>query len=367
MTDEEFARYRALWRIFDIDRQGVVDGVEIDLRHELLNPQEWGTRLLGDTHSKYRSSREPFIWFPWFGAFDKNSIREEIIADQIKHGYVTLSKTFIDRWVRNHAPECFAYPGDRIVISQVERVAIGDSFDHPHDAEIRCAWLRIIRANGKSKEIATPLMFTGSTSLFAPRAGRDFFYKIAHRMCEHFGIKSLEEFKNIKEDESFAYGALSRARGIEYRTEKLRKLADDLGSRSREHHNAFSTWSLANDAVAVGYLWAKAEADLGLKPLAETILRVKAGASLGGNKSGEARRIKRTKTWEPHARELAKGIRGEHPSFSQDRVASEIEALWKESAFSPPGHKTLKVLLSEMEQRGELPARKAVRKRSSFR
>lgn len=141
-------------------------------------------------------------------------------------------------------------------------------------------------------------------------------------------------------------------------SEDIRSLANDLHPPSPERHAACSTLNLVNSAVIVGYLWANAEAELGLKPLAESTLRMKAGGSLGGNKSGEARRNKRAKTWEPHARELANAIREERPSFSQDRVASEIMARWKEANFDPPGHKTLKSLLSQMERDGQLPTRK---------
>jgi hypothetical protein len=358
MDDADLVRHMELRRIFHIDRHGTVDGVEIDLRHELLDPREWGTSLIGDSFSKRRSPREPFVWFPWFGKFDKELIRKEIIEDEIKHGREQPSEEFLDSWVRDHTPECFVYRGDKIVIDNIERIQIGDYFDHPHDSEIRYARLRIIRAKGRSQKITKPLMFVGNTSLFAPRAGRDFFYKIAHRICRHFKIKSLGEMDKIKEEHSYAYGALSRAQFLQYLTKDIRKLADDFLSRSVEHNTAFSTCTLIDSAVVVGYLWAKAESELGLKPLAEASLRSKAGGSLGGNKSGEARRNKRAKTWEPHARELANAIRKEQPSFSQDRVAGEIVARWKEASFDPPGHKTLKSLLSQMERNGHLPARK---------
>jgi hypothetical protein len=203
------------------------------------------------------------------------------------------------------------------------------------------------------------MMFVGVTSVFAPRAQHDVFYKLAKRICNHFGVHSLNEFANVTQENTFAYGALFRACLIEHLTQETRRLADDLGSRSHKHNDAFSTWGRVNDGVIMGYLWAKAEAELGLKPLAESTLRMKAGGSLGGNKSGEARRSKRAKTWEPHARELANAIREEQPSFSQDRVASEIMARWKEADFEPPGHKTLKSLISQMERAGQLPTRVA--------
>ena len=96
---------------------------------------------------------------------------------------------------------------------------------------------------------------------------------------------------------------------------------------------------------------------MAMKPLATSALRVKAGATSGGTKSGKTRQRKRAETWEPIAREMAKGIRAENPTFSQDDVATEIDAGWKATTWDPPGHSTLKGLISRMEQAGELPKR----------
>jgi hypothetical protein len=115
--------------------------------------------------------------------------------------------------------------------------------------------------------------------------------------------------------------------------------------------------SLVNHAVAMGYLWAKAEDELGMKPLAESMLRAKIGGSRGGRKSGAARRDVRAKTWERHARELAVAIRKANPTYSQDRVATEIASGWKATEFDPPSHQTLKALVSAMEKEGELAPR----------
>ena len=40
--ENAFEIYCALEKVFDQDRHGVVDGVEFDLRHPLLDPEEWG-------------------------------------------------------------------------------------------------------------------------------------------------------------------------------------------------------------------------------------------------------------------------------------------------------------------------------------
>jgi hypothetical protein len=114
--------------------------------------------------------------------------------------------------------------------------------------------------------------------------------------------------------------------------------------------------------VLLGYIWAKAENELGMQPLADAAVRAKLGGVAGGRKSGAARRKKRATTWEPHARELAVNIRAREPTLSQDRLAEEICVRWKLEEVAPPGHKTLKGLISKMEIQGELPRRVPNRK-----
>ena len=207
----------------------------------------------------------------------------------------------------------------------------------------------------------TPLMFIGATSVTAPTRGNDFLDNIVHRICKHFDLQSLSEFNSVPRRKNYAYDALFRAHLIEWRTEEIRKLADDFYSHSRKHHDAFTTWNLLEDGVLLGYFWAKAECDSSMKPLAESAIRVKARSSFGGSKSGDARRKKRSSTWEPNAKRMAKSIREKKPSLSQDNVATAIILEWPDQNSGPPGHATLKNLISRMEALGELPRKQRAR------
>jgi hypothetical protein len=74
-----------------------------------------------------------------------------------------------------------------------------------------------------------------------------------------------------------------------------------------------------------------------------------------GRKSGESRLAKRP--WVKHARELAIEIRAANPKSSQDEVATEIMARWKDGKNRHPGHPTLKKYISELEAAGVIPRR----------
>jgi hypothetical protein len=361
-TEDDTRRYMELRRIFGPDRHGSVDGVEFDLRHPSIDPKEWFTNIIGCKTASYGMGLAPFLWFPWMGTFDAEALRVEHLADEKRFGRAHDKKRF-KALVRQFTPEHFVDIGDKLFVDRVEREAIGGAFEHPHDNEIRHAYLHIVRANGKIQKVKTPLTFVGNTSLFAPRSSRQYFEIISRRILDHFGLNQLSDVMSFPEDEldqgGYALGALERAFFLAERTQEARRLALGADWRAREERDAIENVRLLNDAVLLGYIWAKAEDEMGMRPLAEATLRAKRGGERGGRRSGAARRTKRAKTWEPAARTLALQIRAGHPTYSQDRVANEIITRWKEADFDPPGHKTLKELISAMEKSGDLPARKS--------
>ena len=87
MEISKFKRQNALKQICQITRCGTVDGVEFDFRAEGIDPAEWGMPLLGcDDEWISRNHDAPFIWFPWYGKFD----RKKTIAEK-KFRYNNMS------------------------------------------------------------------------------------------------------------------------------------------------------------------------------------------------------------------------------------------------------------------------------------
>jgi len=241
-----------------------------------------------------------------------------------------------------------------------EQQYIGDGFDHAHDSELRYALLSVIRSNGKTEAIQTPVRFNGITSIFTEGSAPQFFDKIYRRICQQYDVPSLGEVVMYQVGEKggrFAYVAAFHA---ELLLRQLRKLTDSGQSDDALVCNASIARHIADEAVYLGYLWAKAEAEIKLKPLVKSALRAKAGAASGGSKSGAVRRQKRAASWEPIARQMAKDIRAQNPTFSQDKVAEEISSGWQARNCDPPGHPTLKSLISRMEQARELPKRRRI-------
>jgi hypothetical protein len=244
---------------------------------------------------------------------------------------------------------------DKVVVDFVKVSSIDHEFSHLHDSEFRFAYCKIIRVDRRVVKIKSPIFFVGLTTVKTKISKYNSFDRIVHRMLKHFRVDSLYELKWDRDD--LAYQAADYALSVLSHSKEALELVRDLDFGSPDYVKARSHWESVNRAVLTGYYWARAEAELAMKPLATSALRVKAGAASGGTKSGKTRQRKRAETWEPIAREMARGIRAENPTFSQDDVATEIDAGWKATTCDPPGHSTLKGLISRMEQAGELPSR----------
>jgi hypothetical protein len=159
---------------------GCVDQIEIDLRHEKLNPAEWRCDPFGmppgamevlfsmsSPERMERDPKEPFIWFPWFGDFDMSALKgkeKKKFALKTKNprppggNPIRINNPEFDEYVRINTPEYFAAAGDKICIDEVEIVNVADHrFEHPHNAELRYARLCVKRPDGDSQRLPTLL------------------------------------------------------------------------------------------------------------------------------------------------------------------------------------------------------------------
>ena len=81
---------------------------------------------------------------------------------------------------------------------------------------------------------------------------------------------------------------------------------------------------------------------------------ITSGGQKGGKESGVTRQGKAADDATMIEAEAAK-VRSAHPDWSQDKVATEIAALWKGEKV--PGHTKIKGILSELEKSGKLARR----------
>jgi hypothetical protein len=55
-------------------------------------------------------------------------------------------------YLKAGTPDCVMFDGDKLSVGYVHQQFMGDGFDHPHDSEIRFAFLRVTRKNEETKD-----------------------------------------------------------------------------------------------------------------------------------------------------------------------------------------------------------------------
>lgn len=108
--------------------------------------------------------------------------------------------------------------------------------------------------------------------------------------------------------------------------------------------------TMADNLLSLGAL---AMRDPASAAIVESIM---SGSQRGGENSGVTRQGKAADDATIIEAEALK-VRSAHPGWSQDKVATEIAALWK--GDKAPGHTKIKGVLSELEKSGKLPRRRA--------
>jgi hypothetical protein len=63
--------------------------------------------------------------------------------------------------IKNAKPTIEEEGQDKLVVYEVESIPVGDEFSYPHDNEVKNAYFRVIRANGRLVDIKNPIQFTG--------------------------------------------------------------------------------------------------------------------------------------------------------------------------------------------------------------
>src|SRR5271163_2446778 len=90
-------------------------------------------------------------------------------------------------------------------------------------------------------------------------------------------------------------------------------------------------------------------ARLSIKPLALAALEAQKNSKEWGKKSGAKRREAAREGWMPVAAEMAKDLRKQDPHISQEDLAFEIRAVWKDEHLKAPGTARLKQYIGELE------------------
>jgi hypothetical protein len=375
---------RALLKICNLTRHGTVEGVVLDLRHEKLDPKEWLMQPIGiaPLSRPFRFEGQPFLWFPWYGPFIDADV-DRAIEDEIqflKEKHPNHSASSVERMRHIYTPDQIIEAGDKIKIDRVDTEGETTGLHHEHDVQGRLAYIKIVKPSGATHLLEEPLVFTGASATWTGGYTK-ILQKINRRVCAHFGIESLRDPKVNEIAKRSAVADAKAAQG--YRIDRrpraaaadaeaaLRHLAvlerTDLNAllgryARRTANRKDAMWVKArvishmlDEACSAGYRWARAEADMRMKPLAVAGHGSRVGASKGGLKSAETRREKAERTWKPLALKLATEIRDKNPRLSDARL---VERMMSHAGDKLPGEDTLGHHVSELIRLGKLPPKR---------
>jgi hypothetical protein len=267
-------------------RVGTFQGVHIDLRHGDIPQGEWEA-------------------LPWWHVWGPTPKWAGIIFPS--EASVGLKKLRAGKAWRD-LPAIYARPGDRITVAAVSVERARNSFDHPHDREVRLATLRIERATGETVE-AGPLAFYG-TGAIVGHATREAFDHMVERILGHAGFAGFST-PDERLDAGEYWGLSLEHAALKFAQSAHRdffRLHDAMSADEAGNDRAVLR-SLANDAMLAGFLLAKIEAQ---KPVGM------ATATMANRAKGTAK-VTRT-DW----REKARAIWSEHPELRRERVANLI-------------------------------------------
>jgi hypothetical protein len=331
---------RAMSDIYD-NRFGTVGGIVFDFRHELLAKTEWAMPKLGISFSVVRDDPDqPKIWFPWFGPAEIGSIWPTSPKSRFFPATGSADS--------NHNEELKTPPlrietilgdGDRIIIDRVVSTTTDHILEHQHDSEVRCAYLLIQHQDGTATRPTIPITFRGRYALLDTKYPLNVLWEIEQRITDYFQEENSKIKTKLKGQNSYAERALFQ----------LKEVRAMLGSS--EFYNPID---FVDRALFLGYLWAKAETEVEVKPKA--IARIKASKA-----SSEAAKVvaaensdKADKAWRTGAAECVKTIYQEDSSRTNAEIINLLSTRQSDNEKLPHGEKTLKEFVRSLRESGQI-------------
>ena len=200
-----------------------------------------------DERGGKRTEKLPYIWFPWYGTFDREKMKKEVIAefrefnenplqpiprwgfDKISENdyqkYLQeyaydkenkLPKYWIRQEMKERTPDVIVIHGDRIAVDRLERVWTNDDVFAPlHDRSEFYLFVKVIDRRGITKVLDKPIVMYGSTELSYWHSSFP-LYAILERVRKYFELERITMDADRALSKNFginanAYAALGRA------------------------------------------------------------------------------------------------------------------------------------------------------------
>jgi hypothetical protein len=324
LSQAQAARIRYIYQLIEHiiyeSLAGTVEDVHIDLKNELFDSKDFNvpkdlfksTELFSDG---------PRLVFPW------TEVSESFLGPKGSNGSETSPINDVKQ------QEFIIDKGDRLFINRVELL-------NAEAALLGCnigrrnVYFSIKRRGEDAIEIDRPLLLKPKNELWERGFTGNYYNAVRDRIEAHFKIDNAYDIDHIEEDNSFSYRALRKLGGLVrlwgYKGQEVKIKADCLvvlpTFSSDEEHDKTNIWLTINDAVAMGYFWAKAEDQRNRARLEEST----AQKSDAGHRSGDSR--------EEHAEKWKRVF--------QARVGE----IWTSATKKPTRTKMIEIILNDREK-----------------
>jgi hypothetical protein len=328
---------------------GVIQGVHFNLQHDNLSLINWPPFSILDSctylpFEKIDGERpnQTSIWFYWFGAdpFNQPAVRS-----------VDASNTRLDQGAANanaasndqrKIPPALKSPiyvnkGDTISICNVVDRQIIDNLQHPDDEIVKDVYIQITTADGSVTFVPKPFITENIRRMIGGDAmDVDAFLNVVLRIVDHFRLPDPSELHKVEPSDTNAYRAVIKAHELYEKLETMWNPSLDADGLIVENPDAADLKNTVKSAVALGYLWAYAEIDLKLRPLALARREQSRASSEGATKGAVTRQKKaQNEEWRqtllPHAIEYCKKYHLLHPDKegpSRSKLADDFISAW---------------------------------------
>jgi hypothetical protein len=360
----------------ECDGKGSIERVKFDVVHDRFDYKDWAAiAILQDFAYLPNESDEGLIynrkqlWFPWYGKFDIRRLSdtiEKLSASSLKkrlNDILGSNESFekrnaIARLKELYVPSVIVEAGDTVTISRVCDLVIGDEFLHEHDRINKAVYLSVIRHDGTEVKLETPYVIAGLRSILPLGQDTDnALGAVIFRIVQALGLKEPSQLDSVVPKEEKLRIAVELANKLFEITLPAWHDPDSKSTYSDDEVDyAEEALEIVNDAVVLGFLWGKIEADVAMRPLAESEQVRKKKSQEGGIKSAITRREKAKNNWMDEVRLLANEVRQKSPDISQERLALDLQAEWI-GKNKLPGQTRLKQYIAELERSSFLPKR----------
>ena len=241
----------------------IIEGVEIDFRHKCFDVEDWE---LPPALFKARElfSKGPKLLFPW-------TELSEVVYDR---QYRSYPDSVTEDIAANN--EFITEAGDKLSVRRIESMR-NTGLLRGCNLERRHVYLTLRRQNGVIIQIERPIIMTPKNELWEENFAGNFYGTIKGRIERYFTLSDLASTEGIQSDYSFSYRALRKLKvllhyhginwqEVQYTSEAIVVLPT---FSSEEYHDNSNVWLTINDAVALGYLWAKSEDERNWAPLGD--------------------------------------------------------------------------------------------------